>query len=154
VIGAESEQLGVLVLKRALELAKESELDLVEIAPTAKPPVCRIMDFSKYKYDQEKKERREKKSQKVTHLKQIRVKPHIDENDYQIKLKQAISFLSKKDKVKVNLFFRGREMAFKDQGRIVLERFVKDTAEHAQIEKGMNMLGRVMSVVLTPKTAK
>ena len=153
-IGADSEQLGVLVLKRALDLAKESELDLVEIAPTAKPPVCRIMDFSKYKYDQEKKERLEKKSQKITHLKQIRVKPHIDEHDYQVKLKQTISFLNKKDKVKVNLFFRGREMAFKDHGKVILDKFVKDTSEYAQVEKGLNMLGRVMSIVLAPKTAK
>lgn len=154
VIGPQSEQLGVVLLKRALELAKENELDLVEVAPTAKPPVCRIMDFSKYKYDQEKKERLEKKNQKITHLKQIRIKPHIEEHDYQIKLKQAISFLSKKDKVKVNLFFRGREMAFKDQGRVVLEKFVADTAEHSQIEKNINMEGRVMSIVLAPQSAK
>jgi translation initiation factor IF-3 len=99
VIGPESEQLGVVMLPRALELAKENGLDLVEVAPTAKPPVCRIMDFSKYKYEQEKKEKREKKTQKMTQLKQIRVKPHIDEHDYQIKLKQAIHFLDNKDKV-------------------------------------------------------
>lgn len=143
-----------MLLKRALELARENELDLVEVAPTAKPPVCRIMDFSKYKYDQEKKERLEKKNQKITHLKQIRVKPHIEEHDYQIKLKKTLSFLNKKDKVKINLFFRGREMAFKDQGRIILEKFVHDTAQCSQIEKNINMEGRVMSIVLAPQSAK
>lgn len=153
VIGPESEQLGVVLIKRALELAQENDLDLVEIAPTAKPPVCRIMDFSKYKYDQEKKERLEKKKQKVTHLKQIRIKPHIDQHDYQVKLKQAISFLEKKDKVKVNLFFRGREMAFRDQGREVLKKFIQDISEHGQIEKDLNMMGRVMSVVVAPKAS-
>ena len=154
VIGPESEQLGVLLIKRALEVALESDLDLVEIAPTAKPPVCRIMDFSKYKYDQEKKERLEKKKQKVTHLKQIRLKPHIDQHDYQTKLKQAISFLEKKDKVKVNLFFRGREMAFRDQGKEVLRKFVKEISEHGQVEKDLSMMGRVMSIVVAPKATQ
>ena len=154
VIGPESEQLGVVPIKRALELAQESEFDLVEIAPTAKPPVCRIMDFSKYKYDQEKKERLEKKKQKVTHLKQIRIKPHIDKHDYEVKLKHAILFLEKKDKVKVNLFFRGREMAFRDQGREVLKKFIQDISEHGQIEKDLSMMGRVMSVVVAPKASQ
>ena len=135
-------------------MAQENELDLVEVAPTAKPPVCRIMDFSKYKYDQEKKERRVKKSQKMTHLKQIRVKPHIDDHDYQVKLRQVITFLNKKDKVKVNLFFRGREMAYKDQGKAVLDRFVIDTDEYGQAEKAPLIEGRVMSVTIAPKAAK
>ena len=151
-IGPNAEQLGVVLLRRALELAAENNLDLVEVAPMAKPPVCRIMDFSKYKYDQEKKERRVKKSQKISHLKQIRIKPHIDENDYQVKLRQAIAFLNRKDKVKVNLFFRGREMSFKELSRQVLERFVKDISVHGQIEKSPMMEGRVMSVVIAPKS--
>jgi len=142
------------MIRRALDLAQENELDLVEVAPTAKPPVCRIMDFSKYKYDQEKKERRVKKSQKMTHLKQIRVKPHIDDHDYQVKLRQVIAFLNKKDKVKVNLFFRGREMAYKDQGKAVLDRFVIDTDEYGQPEKAPLIEGRVMSVTIAPKAAK
>jgi len=154
VIGASSEQLGVVVIKRALELAQESNLDLVEIAPTAKPPVCRIMDFSKYKYDQEKKERKVKKNQKVTHLKQIRIKPRIDENDYQVKLRKAVAFLTKRDKVKINLFFRGREMAFRVQGKKIVDRFVKDLDEHGQAEKSPMMEGRVMSVILVPKAEK
>ena len=154
VIGPESEQIGVVMIKRALDLARDNELDLVEIAPTAKPPVCRIMDFSKYKYDQEKKDRRVKKNQKITHLKQIRIKPHIDEHDYQVKLKKAMSFLSKKDKVKVNLFFRGREMAFRDRGRKILERFAKDIEAYGQTEKTPSMEGRIMSVTVAPLSDK
>jgi len=154
VIGPNSEQLGVMVVKRALELAEESGLDLVEVASTATPPVCRVMDFSKYKYDQEKKERRVKKSQRITHLKQIRVKPHIDDGDYKVKLKKAITFLEKKDKVKINLFFRGREMSFQDLGRKVLERFVADLAEYGQADKSFSFEGRVLSVAIAPKTDK
>jgi translation initiation factor IF-3 len=154
IIGPNSEQLGVVVLKRALEMAQEHNLDLVEVAPQANPPVCRIMDYSKYKYDQEKKERRVKKNQRITHLKQIRVKPHIDEHDYQVKLKQAADFLAKKDKVKINLMFRGREMAFKDLGRKVLDRFMLDIAEHGQVERSPIFEGRVMSVTINPKSDK
>lgn len=154
VIGPNSEQLGVVIIKRALELAQEHELDLVEVAPTARPPVCRIMDFSKYKYDQEKKERKVKKAQKIVHLKQIRVNPRIEEHDYQLKLKQTLAFLSKKDKVRVNLFFRGREVAFKDQGHQLLGRFIKDVGDQAILEKGIEMEGRVMSVVFAPKSEK
>ena len=133
-----------------MEIAREHDLDLVEIAPTAKPPVCRIMNYSKYKYDQEKKERRIRKSQKVTHLKQIRFKPHIDENDYQIKLKQAIGFLNKRDKVKVNMFFRGRELMHRELGLRVLERVIVDVAKFGQPEKSPMLEGRVMTVVFTP----
>lgn len=154
VIGADSSQLGVLPIKRAKELAEEQGLDLVEVAPTAKPPVCRIMDYSKYKYEQEKKERKIKKNQHVTHLKQIRLKPRIDKGDYQIKLKKTIEFLGKRDKVKVNLFFRGREMAFRDQGRELIERFIEDTQEYGQVEGYPKMEGRTMFVVIAPKSEK
>ena len=154
VIGPESEQLGVVVLRRALDLAQEHGLDLVEIAPTGKPPVCRIMDYSKYKYDQEKKERRVKKSQHVTHLKQIRLKPNIGSGDYQVKLKQVIGFLEKKDKVKVNMFFRGREMAHKELGQRILERVIVDTAKYGQPERDPLMEGRVMYILLNPISNK
>ncbi|OGX19091.1 MAG: translation initiation factor IF-3 [Omnitrophica WOR_2 bacterium GWC2_45_7] len=152
VIGPEAEQLGVVVIRRALELAKEHGLDLVEISPTANPPVCRIMDFSKYKYDQEKKERRIKKNQHVAHLKQIRLKPHIDENDYKIKLKQTLGFLSKKDKVKINMFFRGREVMHKELGQAVLNRVIQDVIGQGLPEKAPTMEGRVMSIVLIPNS--
>ena len=153
-IGPDSEQLGVVMIRRALDLAKEHGLDLVEISPTAKPPVCRIMDYSKFKYDQEKKERRIKKHQKVVHLKQIRLKPHISENDYQIKLKQTIGFLKKKDKVKINMFFRGRELMHRELGQHVLDRMVADTTGYGQPEKAAYMEGRVMSVVLNSASDK
>jgi len=154
VIGPNAEQLGVVLIRRALELAHEHNLDLVEVSPTSKPPVCRIMDFSKYKYDQEKKERRVKRNQRITHLKQIRMKPHIEEHDYLVKLKQAINFLDRKDKVKVNLFFRGRELSFQQQGRQVLARFIEDISEHGQVEKDTTLEGRVMSVVVAPRSDK
>jgi len=135
-------------------LAKEHELDLVEIAPTAKPPVCRIMDYSKFKYDQEKKERKIKKKQHVTHLKQIRLKPRIGEGDYQIKVKQSIGFLLKKDKVKVNMMFRGREITHRELGREILERMVKDLAEYGQPEGSPSMEGRMMYVLMNPVGSK
>ena len=151
-IGPNSEQLGVVTIQRALELSHEYELDLVEVAPTATPPVCRIIDFSKYKYDQEKKERKVKKNQHVTHLKQIRIKPHISDHDLDTKMKQAVNFLLKKDKVKVNLVFSGREMSFRDQWKAVLEKVIAKTAEHATVEKQPLAEGRIVSMVFAPKT--
>lgn len=142
------------MISRALEMARSHNLDLVEVAPSAKPPVCRIINFSKYKYDQQKKERRVKRSQKISHLKQIRVKPHIEDNDYQVKLKQAITFLENKDKVKINLFFRGRELSFKDLGKRIIDKFVSDLSPHSQVEKDPMMEGRVMSIVFAPKSDK
>ncbi len=153
-IGPNSEQLGVVGIRRAMELAREHDLDLVEVSPTSNPPVCRIINYSKYKYDQEKKERRVKKNQKIVQLKQIRLKPHIDEHDYQIKLRQAISFLNKKDKVKVNLFFRGRELSYKEHGERILKRIVVDLNEHGQAERSPAMEGRIMSVMIVPRASK
>lgn len=151
VVGPNGEQLGVMSISRALELASKHELDLVEVAAAANPPVCRIMDFSKYKYDQEKKEREMKKHQKQGQLKEIRVKPHIEEHDYQVKLKQLITFLKKKDKVKISLFFRGREMAHQDIGKHVINRFMADINQVGQIEKGPLMEGRVLTLTVAPK---
>lgn len=150
-IGPEGNQLGVMSIQRALDLANQYELDLVEVAAGAVPPVCRIIDFSKFKYDQEKKEREAKKHQKQTRLKEIRVKPNIDDHDYQVKLKQTLAFLLKKDKVKINLFFRGRQMEHIDLGRKILDRFIADTQNDGQIEKEPMMEGRVMSLVVSPK---
>lgn len=146
--------MGVVTLARALELANEYELDLVEVAPTATPPVCRIIDFSKYKYDQEKKERKVKKHQHVMHLKQIRLKPHINDHDLGIKMKQAIGFLERKDKVKINLVFQGREMSFKDLWKAVLDKVISQTANYAVIEKAPLAEGRIVSMVLAPKSEK
>lgn len=151
VVGPAGEQLGVMLVSRALELANQHELDLVEVAATASPPVCRIMDFSKYKYDQEKKEREMKKHQKQSQLKEIRVKPHIEEHDYQVKLKQLVAFLKKKDKVKVSLFFRGREMAHQDIGQNIINRFIADIQPVGQVEKGPLMEGRILTMTIAPR---
>ena len=153
-IGPESEQLGVVVLRRALDLAEEAGLDLVEVAPTANPPVCRIMDYSKYKYDQEKKERKIKKNQHVTHLKQLRLKPHIGIGDYHVKIRQAIGFLKKKDKVKINLMFQGREMSHMELGQEIVDRAIVDLKEYGQPEKAPMLEGRVISVVISPALDK
>ncbi len=153
-IGPDSEQFGVVVIARALDMAQKSGLDLVEISPTAKPPVCRIMDYSKYKYDQEKKERRIKKNQHVVHLKQIRLMPNIGEGDYHVKLRQVIAFLDKKDKVKVNMFYRGREMQHRELGLAILNRIIKDSVAYGLPEKSPVLEGRVMSVVITPGGVK
>jgi translation initiation factor IF-3 len=139
---------------KANELADQFEQDLVEVAPTAKPPVCRIMDFAKYKYEQEKKERKARKNAHIVHLKQIRLKPHIDDHDFETKLNQARGFLEKKDKVRVNLFFSGREMAFREKAKGLLVKFVAGTADLSTIEKDIFMEGRVMSVLFTPRAEK
>jgi len=150
-IGPDGNQLGIMSTQRAQELANQYELDLVEVAPSATPPVCRIIDFSKFKYDQEKKERESKKHQKQSRLKEIRLKPNIDDHDYATKVKQAIAFVKKKDKVKINLFFRGRQMEHLDLGRKVLDKFIIDTQNDAQLEKEPSMEGRIMSMVIAPK---
>jgi len=150
-IGPEGSQLGIMPIQKALNLANQHELDLVEVAPQVEPPVCRIMDFSKFKYDQEKKEREAKKHQMKMRLKEIRLKPNIDEHDYQVKLKQTVNFLNKKDKVKVGLFFRGRQMEHMDLGRKVLDRFINDAQQTGKIERDSVLEGRVISVVLGPR---
>lgn len=143
--------MGIVSIQRALDLANQNELDLVEVAAQANPPVCRIIDFSKFKYDQEKKEREAKKHQKQVKLKEIRLKPNIDVHDYETKVKQAVAFLGKNDKVKINLFFRGRQMEHIDLGRKILDKFIVDTQNNAQVEKEPMLEGRIMSLVLTPK---
>jgi len=150
-IGPEGNQLGVVTIQKALDMANQYELDLVEVAPQASPPVCRIIDFSKFKYDQEKKEREAKKHQKHGRLKEVRLKPNIDEHDYQVKLKQTIAFLQKRDKVKINLFFRGRQAEHMDLGRKLLDKFITDTQNNGQLEKEPYLEGRVMSIVVSPK---
>ena len=150
-IGPDGNQLGVVSTQKAQELANQADLDLVEVAPSANPPVCRIIDFSKFKYDQEKKEREAKKHQKQGKLKEIRLKPNIDDHDYETKVKQAIAFLKKKDKVKINLFFRGRQMEHRDLGRKVLDKFIIDTQNDGTLEKNPALEGRVISMVIAPK---
>ena len=150
-IGPNSEQLGIVSVKTGLDLATKYELDLVEVAPQVKPPVCRIMDFSKYKYEQEKREREAKKHQKHFQLKEIRVKPNIEEHDYHIKLKHMLEFLKEGNKVKVTLMFRGREMAHKEIGRRVVDRFAADVQEAGIVESGPTFEGRFITIVVAPK---
>ena len=150
VIGPEGEQLGILSRSKGLELAAQSELDLVEVAPQAQPPVCRIMDFSKFKYEQEKKERQAKKHQTIIKIKEIRVKPKIEEHDYLVKLKQLHTFLEKGNKVKINLFYRGREMSHQELGQRIVDRFIHDSQEKGVLEKPPAREGRVLSMVIAP----
>ena len=149
-VGNDGSQLGVVAIQKALELADQSELDLIEVAPNANPPVCRIGDFSKFKYDQEKKEREDKKHQAHGKLKEIRIKPNITEHDYQVKLRQTLGFLKKKDKVKVTLVFRGRQMEHVDLGRRILDKFISDTQNAGQIEKTPVQEGRSIYMVIGP----
>ena len=151
VIGPNGEQLGIVSVRNGLELASKYELDLVEVAPQVKPPVCRIMDFSKYKYEQEKREREAKKHQKHFVIKEIRVKPNIEEHDYTIKLRHLLEFLKEGNKVKVTLMFRGREMAHRDIGRRVIDRFAADTKEIGMVEHGPIFEGRFITLVVAPK---
>ena len=150
-IGPEGEQLGVVIIQRARELADQYELDLVEVAAGSQPPVCRIMNFSKYKYEQEKREKEAKKHSRQSHLKEIRVKPNIKEHDYQVKLKHIQEFLKKGDKVKISLFFRGRELSHPEMARQIMEKFVADVTTHGQIEKKPTQEGRILLMVVAPK---
>lgn len=138
-------------MAEGLKQAEISGLDLVEVAAQAKPPVCRIMDYSKYKYDQEKREKLAKKHQKKVHLKEVKLRPKIEEHDYQVKLKNLERFLTRGDKVKVTLTFRGREMAHQELGRRVVDRFIKDVAHIGQLERGPISEGRFINMVFAAK---
>ena len=150
-IGKDGEQLGVVSGKDALKLAQEAELDLVKIAPTAKPPVCKIIDYGKYRYELARKEKEAKKKQKVTEVKEIRLTPNIDDNDLNTKANQARNFITKGDKVKVSLRFRGREMAHMGQNKQILDDFYALIEDVASVEKPAKMEGRSMSMFLTEK---
>ena len=151
VVGEEGEQLGVLPTPDALKKAEEAGLDLVEVAPTAAPPVCRIMDYSKYKYEQEKQEKEARKKQKIVHLKEIRLGPKIGEHDYQFKLRYLEDFLKRGDKVKITMMFRGREMAHVDLGRKILERLASDISQIGEIEESPRQEGRFINMVIRAK---
>jgi len=136
---------------KALELADEADLDLVEIAPDAKPPVCRIMDYGKFQFELSKKKHAAKKKQKVIHVKEIKFRPGTEEQDYQVKLRNLMKFLSSGDKAKVTLRFRGREMAHMELGQKLLQRVEKDLEEYGSVEQFPKMEGRQMVMVLAPK---
>ena len=154
VIASEGEQLGVLLLRDALQKAEEAGLDLVEVAPTAVPPVCRIMDFGKYKYEMNKKAHESKKHQTVIAVKEIKLRPRTDDHDIDFKTNNIKRFLAGGDKVKVSIMFRGREMAHPEQGRALLERIVKELEQVALVEQHPRMEGRNMFLMLAAKPQK
>lgn len=151
VISEDGEQLGIMSSKDAMKLAKEAELDLVKIAPKAQPPVCKIIDYGKYKYELARKEKEAKKKQKTVEVKEVRLSPNIDTNDLNTKVNNAKKFISKGNKVKVTLRFRGREMAHMQQSKHILDDFAGMLADIAVIEKPAKQEGRSMSMVLTEK---
>jgi translation initiation factor IF-3 len=151
IIGADGEQVGVMSRFDALQLAASQELDLVEVSPTAEPPVCRIIDFGKFLFEQNKKSHAAKKKQKQIQVKEVKFRPGTDEGDYQIKLRNLIRFFEEGDKAKVTLSFRGREMAHTDIGRQVLIRLQNDLAPYAVVEQHPLMEGRQMVMMLGPK---
>lgn len=152
VIGNDGEQIGVKKTEDALTIAKSFGLDLVLVSPNAKPPVARIMDYGKYRYEMQKREREQRRNQRVASVKEVRLSPSIEEHDYQTKLRQAIRFLEKGDKVKATIRFRGRAITHKDLGRDVLEDFIEDTQDIASVEVKPKMEGRSMFTMLVPKT--
>lgn len=154
VIGASGEQLGIFPLRQALQMAEEAEVDLVEIAPLAKPPVCRLMDYGKFKYQEAKRAAEAKKKQKIVEVKEIKFRPATDENDYQIKLRNVIKFLGEGDKAKITLRFRGRELAHQEYGMRMLERIKNDLAQVAVVEQFPKMEGRQLVMVLAPAKKK
>jgi len=151
VVGAEGEQLGILPVQDAQKLADEAGLDLVEVASTAVPPVCRIMDYSKYKYEQEKSEKEARKKQKVIHLKEVRLSPKIGEHDYQFKLNNLKEFLKRGDKAKVTMMFKGREMSHMDLGRKILDRLAGDISAVGEIEESPRLEGRIIMMIIRAK---
>lgn len=150
----DGEQVGIVDIKSALQASRDTELDLVEIVPDAKPPVCKIMDYKKYLYDQKQKAKEAKKNQKQTQLKEMKLRPGTEEADYQVKLRKIVEFLEDKDKVKVSIRFRGREMSHQEIGRAQLERIIKDTEEIASVEQAPKVEGRQMGMLLGPAKKK
>jgi translation initiation factor IF-3 len=150
----EGEQLGIMSVRAALQMAEEAGVDLVEIAPMAKPPVCRIMDYGKFKYQEQKRAHEAKLKQKQVQVKEIKLRPGTDENDYQIKLRNMTRFLEEEDKVKVTLRFRGREMAHQEFGMRQLERIKADLEAVGQVEQMPKMEGRQMIMIIAPAKKK
>ncbi len=154
VIDDQGSMIGVMPPYEALKMAREKNLDLVEIAPTAQPPVCRIMDFGKYLYQQEKREREAKKHQKVITVKEVKFRINVDEHDYETKKNHVLRFLEEGDKVKATIFFRGREMTRQGLGREILERLIKDVADKGLVEFRPRQEGNTLHLILAPKKAE
>ena len=151
VIGAEGNQLGVMSIKDALAAAEEAEMDLVRVSPNAKPPVCRIVDYSKFRYEMIRKEKEQKKKQKIVEVKEVRLSPNIDVNDLNTKINMARKFLSKGDRVKVTLRFRGRELAYVNQSKKILDDFAEKLSDISTVDKAAKFEGRNMFMFLAAK---
>ncbi|WP_037295229.1 translation initiation factor IF-3 [Roseobacter sp. AzwK-3b] len=149
-IGADGENVGVVTPERAMEMAEEAGLDLVEISPNAEPPVCKIMDFGKFKYEQQKREAEARKKQKIIEVKEVKFRPNTDTHDYDVKMRNVFRFLENGDKVKITLRFRGREMAHQDLGRDLLHRVAEDVKDLGKVENMPKMEGRQMIMVIGP----
>jgi translation initiation factor IF-3 len=147
----EGQQLGIMTLAEALDIAAKASLDLVEVAPNSSPPVCRIMDYGKFRYQQSKKQQVAKKSQSVIQVKEIRIRPKTDEHDLQVKIKHIKKFLSQNDKVKITMMFRGREIAYTDLGRKIMDDIQKELAEISVIDQHPRLEGRNMVMIVSPK---
>ncbi|UUZ86522.1 translation initiation factor IF-3 [Paenibacillus sp. P26] len=150
-IGADGEQLGIKPIREAMQIAMDQNLDLVNVAPTAKPPVCRIMDYGKYRYEMQKKEKEARKNQKIVELKEVRLSATIDEHDFQTKLRNVVKFLNEGDKVKLTVRFRGREIAHAEIGQRQLERMATEVEELCVVERRPKLEGRSMIMILAPK---
>ena len=153
-IGSEGEQLGIMSADEALKIADEQGLDLVKISPQAVPPVCKLMNYGKFRFEQSKREKEAKKNQHVVEIKEIRMSPGIDVGDFNTKLKNAQKFIADGNRVKVSVRFRGREMAHTDIGKSLLDNFAQQCTEVATLDKGAKLEGRMMSIFLSPKTGK
>jgi len=150
-IGVDGEQLGIKPLREALQMAADVNLDLVNVAPTAKPPVCRIMDYGKYRYEMQKREKEARKNQKIVDVKEVRFSTNIDEHDFQTKLRNVIKFIKNGDKVKCSVRFRGREITHADIGQKVLERIAAEAGDICVVERKPKLEGRSMIMILSPK---
>ena len=151
VVSDTGEQLGIMLAREAIRLATEQQLDLVEVAPTAKPPVCRIMDFGKFKYEQQKREKEVKKKQKIVSLKEVKLRPGIEDHDFDVKLKNAQRFLADGDKVKVTIMFRGRELSHPELGRQLLVKMADILKETVNVEREPRLEGKNMIMIVAPK---
>jgi len=151
VVDIDGNQLGIMPTREALKLAEEKQMDLVEIAPQAKPPVCRIMDFGKYKYEQSKREKEARKKQKIVEVKEVKMRPNIEDHDFNVKAKNAARFLNDGDKVKATMIFRGREIVHTQLGRLLLVRLAEDLKDICNVERQPKLEGKNMIMILTPK---
>lgn len=150
-IGEDGEQIGVVTLKEALDKAVEADLDLVEINPTSKPPVCKLMDYGKHRYETSKKERESRQKRKIIEVKEVKFRPKIDVHDYETKKKMAVRFIKEGDKVKITMMFRGREVVYRAKGIEILNKLAEELAEFAQVERRPKIEGKNITMILAPK---